>query len=453
MVAPAAAAASKGINFFPKLFQFGSRIINSVVIGGWIDALTGGNVGNLINKYIFGKETRKENQNNLGLNDKVLNLKNTGIPTQGGALKFLGDGGKKLDDAPDIVPTNQSVLDSIAINQGLAMGNTMVPEIDNTSSTESGFAGLREEIDKINQNIQAIATAMLTSASIEGSYRQELLDDLERALVSKGKVRSQTRTERSIFNTITKQKDKIVTRTGSLANNVANALALSIGLEAASGIKNLFDKKEDEELTKEEEEKRINTILVGDPEKEKPKGFMRGLLGTLDFLTADEYDFDNMGRFMFGMGENLKKRRDEASEEKKEKGDEKLKELFPQFFPTVKNKVNEDKQNSSEVSAEVNLNESPVIESEEKGNVFNLNQQEGDKDLSQSISAISNNIAFSPLESMSGTTQIIDLRTAQEVSGQSGTDIGGSSTVVDSQIADLDPDRRSSPYEVLVRSV
>jgi len=153
------------------------------------------------------------------------------------------------------------------------------------------------------------------------------------------------------------------------------------------------------------------------------------------------------------MGENLKKKRDEASEEKRMEGDEKLKKLFPQFFPKVKNKVNEGEQNSSEVGAEVNLNESPVIKSEEKGDVFNLNQQEGDKDLSQSISAISNNIAFSPLESMSGTTQIIDLRTAQEVSGQSGTDIGGSSTVVDSQIADLDPDRRSSPYEVLVRSV
>ena len=101
----------------------------------------------------------------------------------------------------------------------------------------------------------------------------------------------------------------------------------------------------------------------------------------------------------------------------------------------------------------MNLDESPVTESEEKGDVFNLNQQVDDKDLSQAISAISNNIAFSPLESMSGTTQIIDLRTAQDVSGQSGADIGGSSTVVDSEIADLDPERRFSPYESLVRSV
>ena len=54
---------------------------------------------------------------------------------------------------------------------------------------------------------------------------------------------------------------------------------------------------------------------------------------------------------------------------------------------------------------------------------------------------------------MSGTTQIIDLRTAQQVSGQSGTDMGGSSNVIDSEIADLDPERRTSPYEILVRSV
>ena len=102
---------------------------------------------------------------------------------------------------------------------------------------------------------------------------------------------------------------------------------------------------------------------------------------------------------------------------------------------------------------EINIDESTVTGSGEKENKVNINQQEGDKDLSQSISVTPNNIAFSPLESGSGTTQIIDLRTAQDVSGQSGADIGGSSTVVDSEIADLDPERRFSPYESLVRSV
>ena len=436
-------AASKiATGLLPKLFKFGNRIINTTIIGSWIDALTGGNVGNLLNKYVFGKTTGTENQNNLGLNNRLLDLKNTGTPTQGGALRFLGDGGSKLDDAPDIVPTNRSVLDSIAINQGLAMGNTMVPEIDNTSSTQSGFSGLREEVDKINRNIQAIATAMLTSASIESSYRQELLDDLERSLTNKDKVRSQTRTERSIVNTIIKQRDKIVNKTGNLANEVANALALSIGLEVAGAL--IGDDKSDKNNLTEDE--KINNILVGDSNKEKPEGFMRGLLGTLDFLTADEFDFDNMGRFWFDQGEKLKEKRDEASVEKREEGDKKLKKLFPQFFP--------DKNNQWWDIFDVFPNkEDSTVESEEKGDVFNLNEQEGDKDLSQNISTTLNKVAFSPLESMSGTTQIIDLRTAQQVSGQSGTDMGGSSNVIDSEIADLDPERRTSPYEILVRSV
>ena len=452
-------AAQKGLPFIPKLFKLGNRLLDTYFFTSLIDAFTGGNIGNFINRVVFGKTTGKQNQDNLGLNDRLLNLKKTGTPTQGGALKFLGDGGRKLDDAPDIVPTNQSVLDSIAINQGLAMGNTMVPEIDNTSSTQSGFAGLREEIDKINQNIQAIAAAMLTSASIEGSYRQELLDDLERSLTNKDKVRSQTRTERSIFNTITKQKDKIVNKTGSLAGNVANALALSLGLEVAAGF--LGSGEDDEELTPEEEERRINNIFVGDPDKEKPEGIMRGLLGGLDILTGQEYDFDNMGRFMFG-GESFKKKRDSASPEKRMENDEKLKEFFPEFFPDAPknqwwdvldlfpNKKKGDKKEENTENEE-NLSESPVTDTSK--DILNLNQQGDDKDLSQVISTISNNIAFSPLESMSGTTQIIDLRTAQDVSGQSGADIGGSSTVVDSEIADLDPERRFSPYESLVRSV
>ncbi len=438
------------IPLLPKIFSLGNKLLNTYYITSFVDFLTGGNIGNLINRFVFGKTTGKQNQDNLGLNDRLVNLKNTGTPTQGGALKFLGDGGKKLDDAPDIVPTNQSVLDSIAINQGLAMGNTMVPEIDNTSSTQSGFAGLREEIDKINQNIQSIAAAMLTSASIESSYRQELLDDLERSLTNKGKVRSQTRTERSIFNTITRQKDKILTKTGSLAGNVANALALSLGLEAAAGF--LGSGEDDEELTEEE---RINNLLVGDPEKEKPQGPMRGFFGLLDILSGQKTDFDNRGRFFFNLGESLKEKR-ESSPEDKEKIDESLKKNFSSEFPNNNQwwdflDLFPNKTDAPDV--EINIDESTVTGSGEKENKVNINQQEGDKDLSQSISVTPNNIAFSPLESGSGTTQIIDLRTAREVSGQSGTNMGGSSTVVDSEIADLDPQRRFSPYESLVRSV
>ena len=45
----------------------------------------------------------------------------------------------------------------------------------------------------------------------------------------------------------------------------------------------------------------IQKTLKGDPEKGKPKGFMRGLAGTADFLTGDLFDFDNRG-YGWGFG-------------------------------------------------------------------------------------------------------------------------------------------------------
>ena len=103
---------------------------------------------------------------------------------------------------------------------------------------------------------------------------------------------------------------------------------------------------------------------------------------------------------------------------------------------------------------------------EEKQNLFNIDQQSGDNtnneidlnqnsidkstDLSQNRNVKSNDVAFSPVESMSGATQIIDLRTARQVSGNTNDT---ATTKLDTNIANLDPERRTSPYEVLVRSV
>ena len=61
------------------------------------------------------------------------------------------------------------------------------------------------------------------------------------------------------------------------------------------------------------------------------------------------------------------------------------------------------------------------------------------------------NVAFTPLESMSGNVQIIDMTTAKEIIGDTGSD--NPMTVLDSERANLNPERRSSPYEGFVRSV
>ena len=393
-----------------------------------LDMLTGNRVGNFISNRIFGRQTGQQNQDNLGLNKRLLNLKETGTPTKGGALRFLGGGGGS-DDAPDIVPTNQSVLDSIAMNQGLALGNTMVPEIDGTSSDQSGFAGLREEIDKINQNIQAIATAMLASSKIESSYRQELLDDLERSLVNKDKVRSRGRTERSIKNTILNQRDAFVDKTGSLAGNVANALALSLGLETANRIAKDTEKKDKKEEQEQGEKvdidipTGIDTSEVDDVQffPEIPfydEGKNDAAIKNLDKTESTLDSFTNIGRSNIDALFDLFNFNQSSKEEKQ-------------------NLLNIDQQSGDNTNNEIDINQNSIDKS---------------TDLSQNINVNSNDVAFSPVESMSGATQIIDLRTARQVSGNTGEN-DTATTKLDTNIANLAPERRTSPYEVLVRSV
>ena len=403
------------------------KALNAYLIADFINYITGGGIGNFINKTLFGQTTGQQNKNNLGLNNRLLNLKETGTPTKDGALRFLGDGGG-LDDAPDIVPTNQSVLDSIAINQGLAIGNTMVPEIDNKSSDQSGFAGIREEIDRINRNIQAIATAILTSSSIEGSYRQELLDDLEKSLVNKDKIRSRGRTERSIKNTILKQRDTVIDKTGSLAGNVAGALALSLGLELTNAFVNNFGKDEEEE----------EDGLTGfDKRRESRGSAYRGKSGkdsdvesVPQIISDDENTNENLG----GQENQNIINMNQQSDDTNNKVDVNQKSIDE----SVRNTTNTFIDNSEESNVD------PLF------NLFNFGTSPN-IDKSQNINVNPDKVSFSPVESGSGMTQIIDLRTAQNITGN--TDTGGASTKLDSSIMDLVPERRVSPYEVLVRSV
>ena len=97
--------------------------------------------------------------------------------TRGGVLSFLGDRSRRLDDAPDIVDDNQSVLSGVSTLGGFFPPlNTREPNIDNQRIVESGFLGVRLEIDKINRNIDAIARAMAESALFEQKYRKDMID-------------------------------------------------------------------------------------------------------------------------------------------------------------------------------------------------------------------------------------------------------------------------------------
>ena len=396
------------------------KALNAYFIADLANYLTGGVVGNFINRRVFGKTT-EVNRDNLGLNNKIVNMKDGG-PTQGGALRFLGGRGRKLDDAPDIVPTNQSVLDDIASSQGLALGNTMVPDIDDGSVIEGGFEGVRQEIEKINRNIEAIGSAMLSSSGIESAYRQELIDDLEQSLADKGKTRSRTRFQRSISNLISKQQKQIQNRTGNLSKDLANALLLSLGLEAAAG---LLD--EDENDVPEDDNILFGEDLVdkyGRSDDFNPEDLEGNMPVVNDASTPENYiegledDISILGADSYGQSPDAGVVIDSQRLTEKEK--------FERRQQIIREKKNQ-----------LNLNNNVTSTPDLVSSNFNISP---------------NNFTSSPVESMSGTTQIIDLRTAQEIAS-GDTDPSTSTSQLDSAIIDLDPQRRFSPYEGFVRSV
>ena len=243
-------------------FSIGTALTAAFLIP-LINQISGGRIGNLISgrgfKSNYGlsldrynqeqklnKDTFNRSQNFANINRRLRGGgSGRGISSRSGILSFLGDPSRKLDDAPDIVDQNQSVLRGVSTLGGFfPFLNTRIPDIDNQKIVDAGFLGVRSEIDKINRNIDSIAAALAESAGFEEKYRKDMIDEMRKDLVEKGKDRSQTRSERSIFNLITRPVKEIQRKTGTLGNELRNALLLSIGLESAAafaeGFKNLF---------------------------------------------------------------------------------------------------------------------------------------------------------------------------------------------------------------------
>tara|TARA_B100000424_G_scaffold260315_1_gene244045 strand:+ start:110 stop:1387 length:1278 start_codon:yes stop_codon:yes gene_type:complete len=220
------------------LFQVGSQVVNFFRNRG------------------KNAETKKINEKNFNRSRNFADINRRlrgggsgrSVTTKDGALSFLGDPSRRLDDAPDIVEQNQSVLRGVeTLGGAFALPNTQVPDINNQRIIDSGFLGVRLEIDKINRNIDAIAAALAQSAGFEEKYRKDMIDAMRKDLVEKGKDRSETRSERSIFNLITRPVEQTQKIVGSLADGLRNALLLSIGLEAGGLFADAFNNLGDQD--------------------------------------------------------------------------------------------------------------------------------------------------------------------------------------------------------------
>ena len=405
------------------LFFLGKGLLgktaSTLFYGELLNNILGNPIGRLVDRLSGKTTTTKEAKDNLNLNKKLLNMNDgRGAPTRSGAMRFLGDGSGKLDDAPDIVPTNQSVLNDIAKNQGLSIGSTVPPEIDSKKMMVDGFAGMVGIIEQINKNIEAIGNSLVESAAIEAANRKQLMEDLEEEITEKGKTRSRTRFERSVFNFVSTRKNNIQTITGNVANDLSKALLTSLGLELAASLPDGDDEDQ----------------IITDTEKALEKyGYNKD-----DFKLVPQPD----GTFKVVPNTD-------GTESSSDNIEEGTIETNQGFLKLPKSLSTDDLLEFMDVKP-INFN-SKVIQN--RKNELSLNNNiNAANSLSPNVS-VNNLVAQLPLDSVSGSTQIIDLRKAEEIVGGNDTAASSATSQLDTAIADLDPSRKLSVYESFVRSV
>ena len=415
-----------GFPLVAGLFKGGllAKGFNALFFGDLLNSLLGNPIGGFVDRLTGRQDITDDGKDNLGINKKLLGTAGRGggsrSATQAGALRFLGGDGR-LDDSPNIVSTNESVLNNIAKNQGLSLGTTIAPQLDAKKVMVEGFAGLVGIIDQINKNIGAIGNSLIETSAIEGSYRKKLMEDLEEDIAEKGKTRSRTRFEKSIFNFVTTRKKNIQKITGNLKQDLSNALLTAIGLEVF-GNEDLGDAADElGNLIKEGAESFVEEY--GDIPRIDFEG---GLLPDIPFYQEGKSEASKnledaggtLGSFT-GIG-------------------------GPSPIEAFLNLFKFDKEEVRRQNIFGKMSKEPLVE--------------GTFDTFPSFDFSNTNITpnvfpSTPLSSMSGTTQVIDLRTAQNIAGGDDTDPNNVTSELDSEIISLDPSRRVSPYEGFSRSV
>tara|TARA_A100000164_G_scaffold381651_1_gene434464 strand:+ start:1000 stop:2271 length:1272 start_codon:yes stop_codon:yes gene_type:complete len=419
--------------FLPFLGGLALKGLNAAFFAGLANDLSGGRIGNLLKgrgfKSSYQLQLQKYNQDqsrqqfSSGFNRRLTNLR--GGSGESGArglniLSFLGDRSRKLDDAPDIVEENTQVLDGVPTFGGLIPPSTVVPDIQNPRILEPSFEGVRLEIEKINRNIDAIKSSMLSSALVEAEYRKEMIEDMQQALAEKGKDRSQTRSERSIFNLITRPITDVQNKTGTIANELTKALLFSLGLEVAGAVNNLFggdgDNKGGEDVTPPGSS---GGIKAGDYVKIKTK---RGS----KYRVWDGEKFGTPTNVLPRGGDLI---------------DVEPSAFTPMTMDDFTDGLTGGVEGGSDVNQEVSfkMGDTSITGGSDTNNIDFM-----------SMFNSTDNVARRSVEPGSGTTNVIDLRTAQKIANIE--DNGSASTQLNDEIADLDPSKGASLYEMYVRN-
>ena len=357
----------------------------------------------------------------------------TGQTRRDGILSFLGDRSRKLDDAPDIVEKNESVLSGIRTfgANGLLPQSNVVPDVSSERISDPSYEGVRKEIDKINRNIEAISAAMLQGALLDENYRDQVIDDMRKDLVEKGKDRSKTRTDRSIFNLLTRPKKQFNETAKSLSKGMSAAFGIGIGAGELFGLGADFLGGGSGEENKTEEDKN---------EKENPPGSNNNKTPTV----GDYYRGKNRKYYILQSDGTFKK----GSHVKPKEGRQFKKEDIGDIIEALKN------VDTSNLEASFFT---PITEEElerERKMDFGLNNTFESNPTFNDNSLISMSMAdnYKPLEDMP-RTNIFDLRSKKKGEDMTGAGQQVAGSGLETEIVTLSPEVGPSIWESFSRSI
>ena len=318
------------------------------------------------------------------------------------ALVFLGKNSSSIvqyeKPANSIVPAG-APLDSIA--GGLLPPSTIVPEIDTSAIVSATFAGIIQEIQKINSNIVAIRDAMIASSIIESNHRQQIIADLEQAIANRDKTSSQERAEDRREDVEENESTPKPGKVGSVVEAMKQIGIISGIAIFAEFIAALKSGKAMEFLKGKEGVDMEGGGIISGPDS----GYQVTLHGTEMITPLDNKATDNI------LGNEV----------------------------TQSGSVFANSNNSSS-SFSLN-NSSNIFGSNSLGSASYFSSG------SNTTSLISSNSSFNTLiGDDEGSLTVIDMRTAKQLANKDGS----SSPKSGNEIITLSPERRMSPYEPFV---
>jgi len=317
------------------------------------------------------------------------------------ALVFLGKNSSSIvqyeKPANSIVPAG-APLDSIA--GGLLPPSTIVPEIDTSAIVSATFAGIIQEIQKINSNIVAIRDAMIASSIIESNHRQQIIADLEQAIANRDKTSSQERAEDRRDDVEENESTPKPGKVGSVVEAMKQIGIISGIAIFAEFIAALKSGKGMEFLKGNKGVDMEGGGIISGPDS----GYQVTLHGTEMITPLDNKATDNI------LGNEV----------------------------TQSGSVFANSNNSSSFSLN---NSSNIFGSNSLGSASYFSSG------SNTTSLISSNSSFDTLiGDDEGSLTVIDMRTAKQLANKSGS----SSPKSGNEIITLSPERRMSPYEPFV---